>query len=103
MFSTKIIKITSDISSAEIRVDLGYFVLSKICFKRKKCLKFYQFFILLSGDISLNPGPSQYLQDNDNKFEPFHKHGLHFLHINVNSLLIKIDELRDIVGHIRIS
>ena len=98
-FSIEVIKITSDISSAEIRVDLGCFVLNKFCFKRKKCLKFYQFLILLSGDISLNPGPSQYLQGNDNKFEPFHKRGLHFLHINANSLLLKIDELRDIVGH----
>ena len=57
--------------------------------------------MLLSGDISLNPCPSQSLQGNDDKFEPFHKCGLHFLHINVNSLLLKISELRDIVGHIK--
>ena len=56
-------------------------------------------FLLLSGDISVNPGPSQYLQGNDNKFEPFHKHGLHFLHINVNTLLWKFDEFRDILSH----
>ena len=49
--------------------------------------------------LSLNPGPSQYLPGNDDKFEPFCKHGLHFLDINVNSLLSKIDELRDVVGH----
>ena len=61
--------------------------------KRKKCLKIYQFLILLSEDISLNPGPSQYLQDNDNKFEPFHKRDIHFLHINVNSLLLKLMNL----------
>ena len=53
----------------------------------------YQFLIILSGDISLSPGPSQYLQDNEYKFEPFHKRGLHFLHINVNSLLLEIDEI----------
>ena len=47
---------------------------------RKKCLKFYKFFILLHEDIGLNSGPSQYLQGNDNKFEPFDKHGSHFLH-----------------------
>ena len=80
-------------------MDLGYFVLNKNCFKRKRCLKLYQFLILLSKDISLSPGPSQYLQDNDNKFEPFHKRGLHFLHIHVNSLLLKIDELRDTACH----
>ena len=33
--------------------------------------------------------------------EPLRKRGLHFLHINVNSLLSKIDELRDVVGHAR--
>ena len=60
---------------------------------------FYHLLILLSGDVSLNPGPSQYLPDNDDKFEPFRKRDLHFLHINVNSLLSKIDELRDVVGH----
>ena len=96
-FSIEVIEITNDISNAEIRVDLGCFVLNKFCFKRKKWLKFYQFLILLSGDLSLNPGPSQYLQGNDNIFQPFHKRGLHFLHINVNSILLKIDKLRDIV------
>ena len=82
-----------------MRVDLSYFLLNKICFKCKKCLKFFQFLILRSGDIRLNPGLSQYLYNNGNKFEPFHKRGLHFLHINVNSFLLKTDELRDIVGH----
>ena len=67
--------------------------------KCNECFTFYYFLILLSGDVSLNPGPTQYLPDNDNKFQPFRKRGLHFLHINVNSLLSKIDELRDVVGH----
>ena len=43
---------------------------------------------MLSGDISLNPGPCQYLSDkNKDLFEPLRKRGFHFLHINVNSLL----------------
>ena len=75
-----------------------HFALNNFSFKRKKSLKFYQFLILLSGDISLNPGPNQDLHDIEDKFEPFRKRGLHFLHINVNSLLSKIDELRGIVG-----
>ena len=50
-------------------------------------------------DISLNPGSSQHLQVNDKKFEPFHKRGLHFLHINVSKCLLKINELRYILGH----
>ena len=56
----------------------------------------YYFLILLSRDVSLNPVPSQHLPDNDNKFKPFRKRGLHFLHINVNSLLSTTDELRDV-------
>ena len=76
-----------------------YFALNKLRIKRNECFKFYHLLILLSGDVSLNHGPSQYLPDNDNKFEPFHKRGLHFLHINVNSLLSNIDELRDVVDH----
>ena len=64
-----------------------------------KFLKFYQFLILLSGNISLNPGPNQDLHDIEDKFQPFWKRGLHFLHININSLLSKIDKLRDIIGH----
>ena len=76
-----------------------YFALNKFKIKRNECFKFYHLLILLSGDVSLNPGPSQYLPDNVDKFEPFRKRGLHLLHINANSLLSKIDELRDVAGH----
>ena len=69
-----------------------YFALNKLRIKCNECFKFYHLLILLSGDVSLNPGPSQNLPYNDDKFEPFRKRGLHFL-------LSKIDELRDIVGH----
>ena len=75
------------------------FALNKLRIKRNECFKCYHFLILLSADVSLNPGPSQYLPDNDDKFEAFRKRGLHFLHINVNSLLSKTDELRDVAGH----
>ena len=76
-----------------------YFALNKLKIKRNECFKFYHLLILVSGDVNLNACHSQYLPDNDDKFEPFHERGLHFLHINVNSLLSKIDELRDVVGH----
>ena len=82
-----------------MHVDLDCFILNKFCLKCKKCLKFYQFLILLFGDISFNLSSSHYLQRNGNKFEPFHKRGLRFLHINVNGPLLKIDELRDIARH----
>ena len=92
-FSAELIKIISNINSPEILKSFRYFALNKPRIKRKKCFKFYN--LLSICDVSLN----QYLPDNDNKFEPFHKRGLHFLHINVNSLLSKIDELRDVVDH----
>ena len=54
--------------------------------------------LLLSGDISLNPGPtpnsvSQYF------WEPFENKGLHFLHLKINSILTKLDELKTIAGN----
>ena len=50
-------------------------------------------------DLKCFPNSNRDLHDIEDKFEPFRKRDLHFLHINVNSLLSKIDELRDIVGH----
>ena len=41
----------------------------------------------------MNPGPIQPLND---IWDPFKKRGMHFIHININSLLPKIDELRNI-------
>ena len=76
------------------------FILNKIRLKRKKRLKFYHFLILISGDIRLNPNPSKYLPDHDNKFESFRKRGLHFININVDGILPKIDELGDIVDRV---
>ena len=98
-FSFELIKIINSINSVEIHLDFCYFTLSKLHFKKNKHMKFYQLLILLSGDISLNPGPCQYIpHQNKDLFEPFRKRGLHFLHINVNSLPSKIEELRNIVG-----
>ena len=34
-------------------------------------------------------------------WEPLKTQGLHFCHLNVNSLLSKIDELRDITNYIK--
>ena len=57
----------------------------------------YRLLLLLSGDISLNPGPFHNLQSLDqNEWNIFKHSGLHFLHLNINSLLPKINELRHI-------
>ena len=51
--------------------------------------------LILSGDITLNPGPVyNHHPPNLNKWGKFKINGLHLLHLSVNSLLPKIDELR---------
>ena len=52
--------------------------------------------LLLSGDISLNPGPFINPQlFKEEELRAFNNRGLHLIHLNINSLLPKIDELRD--------
>ena len=54
--------------------------------------------LLLSDDISLNPGSvHQEKLQCSNEWNVFKKRGLHFIHLNINSLLFKIKELRYIV------
>ena len=58
---------------------------------------YHRLLLLLSGDISLNPGPFHNLPPLDeNKWNISKHRGLHFLYLNINSLLPKIDELRHI-------
>ena len=67
--------------------------------KYKDYNNFYQFLLLLLGDVSISPGPVQIFPAvNVDIWEPLNKKGLHFLHININSLLPKIDELKCIVN-----
>ena len=67
--------------------------------KYKDYNNFYQFLLLLTGDVSLNSGPFQISPAvNTNIWEPLNKKVLHFLHINRNSLLPKTDKLKCIVN-----
>ena len=67
--------------------------------KYKNYTSFYKFLLLLSGDVSLNPGSVQRSPDiSPNIWEPLNKKGLHFLHISINSLLSKKDEIRCIAN-----
>ena len=78
--------------SVFISFNLYLFPISKIRYRYHSL--FFHFLLLLSGDINPNPGPQN---DQLNKmWEPFEKRGLHFIHININSLLPKIDEIRSI-------
>ena len=67
--------------------------------KYKDYNNFHQFLLLLSGDLSPNLGPVQISPPvNVNIWEPFSKKGLHFLHTNINSLLLKVDKLKCITN-----
>ena len=51
--------------------------------------------LLLSGDISLNPGPFYNNQSLDSyEWDVFRSKRIHLIHLNVNSLFPKIDEIR---------
>ena len=68
--------------------------------KYKNYNNIYQFLLLLSGEVSLNPGPVQISPAvNANIWEPLNKKGLHFLHTNINSSLPKTDELKCITNN----
>ena len=52
---------------------------------------------LLSGDINLNPGfVTRHQFKNNPTFDAFNNKGLHLIRLKINSLLPKIDKLRDI-------
>ena len=77
--------------------ELKYFTnitLGKMKYKHH-CL-FFKFIILLSDDVNLNPGPQNFVQQ-QYLWDNFSKRGLHLIHLNINSLLPKIEELRSIV------
>ena len=66
--------------------------------KDKNYSAFYHILLLLSGDISLNLGPipnslSQLF------WKPFENKGLHFLHLHINSILLKLNELKTMAGN----
>ena len=70
--------------------------------KYKDYINFHKFLLLLSGDVSLNPRPIQISPDVSSTIrEPLNKKGLHFLYININSLLLKKDEIRCISNKIK--
>ena len=76
------------------------FVFSAVAnLKYKNFTNFYKFLLLLSAYVSLNPGPTQRFPDiSSTIWELLNKKGLHFLHININSLLSKEDEIRCIAS-----
>ena len=65
----------------------------------KSYTNFNKFLLLLSGDVSLNPGLIQSSPDVSSTIrEPLNKKGVHSLDININSLHSKTDGIRFIAN-----
>ena len=63
--------------------------------KRMNSKSFRRILLILSGDISLNPEPVYNNEPLDPKeWNVFRLKGIHLIHINFNSLYLKIDEIR---------
>ena len=57
--------------------------------KNKNNYFYLKMLLILSGDINLNPRPANRHQIKDHNIEVFTRKGLHFIHLNINSLLPK--------------
>ena len=87
-FPVEFISLSNVFSEFDLKFDLIFMV------QLKNHPNFFQFKLILSGDINLHPGPV--IVSVNDIWEPFKKRGMHILHININSLLPKINELREI-------
>ena len=75
------------------RINNDFYSVSKLEYRNLN--SYFHLLILLSGDISLNPGSNhQHKLQCLNEWNIFKSRGLHFIHLNINSLLPKIEELR---------
>ena len=100
-YTTESMKLQENLGNINRNSTLAYFAISKLRNKSIHFRKFYQILILPSGDVSLNPGPSQMQLNDDKLWKSLITRGLHFCHLNVNSLLSRIDEIRDISNRIK--
>ena len=74
----------------------AFYSVSKV--KYRNLNSHFHLLILLLGDTSLNAGPThQHKLQCLNEWNIFKSRGLHFIHLSINVLLPKIEELRIIV------
>ena len=91
-FTIETVRITNKINELFLGTSFKLFSVSKM--KNKNNDLYLRMLLILSGDINLNCGPANRHQIKDHKMEVFTRKGLHFIHLNINGLLPKIDELR---------
>ena len=92
IFSSQSLKTCDNIASNNLETN---FILFTVYHSKCKIqAKYFTLILLLSADISLNPGTPHNFQIDCLSWNVFDKKGSHFLHINVNSLLPKTEEIR---------
>lgn len=85
------------VSSYHVVVKKQKLLFSVQC-KRRNVIPVY---LLLCGDIHPCPGPIASRSVDNSEYKCFEKKGLHFVHLNIRSLLPKLDELRIIARNSR--
>ena len=112
LFDLNFVSISGKINKRNITDIMRNKAISQLQIKNKS---FFKHLLLLSGDIEVNPGPVQFSPDAQNgipstqakngldKFEMLNKRGLHFLHVNINSVLPKLEEIRYIARSVNLS
>ena len=95
-FSVEVPDLCYSLHDSYLHYQNCFFVISLLKYKNHS--KFQQMLLLYSGKVSLNPGLTP-----NSVSQPFQKpsknKGLHFLHLNINSILPKLHELKTIVGN----
>ena len=90
-FSIESIKISNELSN-----QTQYLYLQLDCLNKIRCFDL-KLILLFSGDISLNPWPNWTNYQLTENLKVFKNRGLHFIHLNINSLLSKTGELKELV------
>ena len=90
-FTHDTIEITNEVNTSHSQSELSILAISK--FRIKNDNSFYPLLLLLSGDISRNPGPLNNPQlIKQEQWQALSNKGLHLNYLNINSLLPKIDD-----------
>ena len=91
-FPTEFMNVCADFQFWVTRMNSTFYSVSKLEYRNLN--SYFHLLILLSGDISLNPGPTHQLKLQClDEWNIFKLRGLHFIHLNINSLFSKIEEL----------
>ena len=96
-FTPEYIRACDELDNVRLNDQFKVFTISNA--KQINNKSFYRILLLLSGDIGLNPGYKNKLQPlGSNGWNVLKLKQLHLIHLNINSLLPKIDKLRYIAN-----